>query len=418
MRPLLIILFLGIAAGAQLVHAELGKSCTINPVFDITYGQCGSIDLDKVLSEYGSLIYIKADDHGFYSIGIDKTGPDNLGIAYNQIVISRHLNNGKRDLSFNSGLGLRVDLPNTYGFSQGARVPSVEVDRDGRLIFLARGFVGSGGITIIRVNRSGQIDETLQSRILYTPILESPKILVSEHSRQIYVVNGDFYDRDSYSVNSFHEDGSSNPNFGDHGTVKLDIERATRSWAHLDSLVLQNSNLLILDRSLKFPKKLARLTELNIQGKIVKAVEVDITHYFIGESSPKLILVPNGKLLVLSGDRDKFDVARYLQDGKLDVTFGDAGHIEVPKFTPYGLGEARVDPLGRIYIIADWHKNNYKARVIRFLENGAQDLSFNSGKELQIEEIAYRGTVLDFVGYFGSDYRPLVSFSGKYSVFK
>ena len=96
-----------------------------------------------------------------------------------------------------------------------------------------------------------------------------------------------------------------------------------------------------------------------------------------GEEAQKIVVMDDGRLIIVAVAGAQIGVARYLPDGAPDATFGTQGHVTLDLGYALGLG---VMADGRIVLAGS---NDFgsaqNVRVIRLLADGALDPSFGTG---------------------------------------
>jgi len=92
---------------------------------------------------------------------------------------------------------------------------------------------------------------------------------------------------------------------------------------------------------------------------------------------------PNGKIVVVGDDRERFGVVRYLSDGTLDIAFGGDGIVRTNLTNNADVGEDLViQPNGRIVVVGQAGLNPRFA-LVRYMPDGSRDPAFGDrGKVL------------------------------------
>jgi uncharacterized delta-60 repeat protein len=102
------------------------------------------------------------------------------------------------------------------------------------------------------------------------------------------------------------------------------------------------------------------------------------TATYSGDDTAYEVLVqPDGKIVATGRGKD-FTVVRYLPDGRLDPAFGRGGTVttKVGTLGVRGAGAAALQPDGRIIVAGGSHAAGDDFTLVRYLSNGALDLSF------------------------------------------
>lgn len=123
------------------------------------------------------------------------------------------------------------------------------------------------------------------------------------------------------------------------------------------------------------------------------------------------ILLPTGKILGVGSSKDfKLFLARLNSDGSIDTSFGDNGqriYSNLNISVHFGQYISQILPDNRFVLAFDGSLNE-NSMLLRFMENGDIDPSFNGGQPLAVPTLpdASKFTVQDVVAL--SDYRMLV----------
>ncbi|MBD0349394.1 MAG: hypothetical protein ICV59_09600, partial [Thermoleophilia bacterium] len=180
---------------------------------------------------------------------------------------------------------------------------------------------GTGGIVRTSIGGSSVADDAVVQR-------DGRMIVVGCAGAQAHDCGGDL------ALARYQPDGSLDPAFGEHGIVRTGFGPRTEG----------NANAVALQ----------------VDGRIVVA----------------------GGLFSTASPRYEFLIARYLPDGTLDASFGDAGVVRLPSSDIAGseLDEVVVDRAGRIVVAgaAIFSRTSDGVRVIRLRPDGGRDRNFGS----------------------------------------
>lgn len=186
---------------------------------------------------------------------------------------------------------------------------------------------------------------------------------------------------DAFAIARFNPSGIADPGFGTDGSIVADIREGNDLIS--DVLILPD-NMIIVAGSSCSDFIVAKYLENGITDRSFGNQGITVTSINQSESIVSAIcLQPDGKLVVagsfLDGDNFDFAVVRYNSDGQLDRTFGNAG-IAV---TSLSSGDDKVFDIalqkdGKIVVGGSaYNGRSDDFAVVRFLPDGSPDHSFS-----------------------------------------
>jgi uncharacterized delta-60 repeat protein len=239
---------------------------------------------------------------------------------------------------------------------------------------------------LIRFNTNGTVDSTFgvngsvitdignNADVLNSINIQSDgKILVSGSS----FVTGAAY---NFAVVRYNIDGSLDNSFGNGGIVTNDIGGNDRPF----SMAIQNDGKIILAGRSTIPQSNFAIVRYNINGTLDNTFDSDgILYYDFGGTSAasELAIQSDGKIVVcgrayLSGNNN-IGIIRVNTDGSLDNSFGNSGvAIQLANITPYDM---KIQTDGKLVVLgAGDNGSDLDINILRFLSNGTLDNTFGN----------------------------------------
>ncbi len=315
---------LGLLAGSSGVFGQTG-------ILDITFGVGGAVFTDIASGgDYGNAVALQPDGK------IIVAGYANIGFHIH-ITVVRYEANGPLDTTFSADGIVVAAIDTTNDLAT-----SVALQPDGKILVAGVSYSDSSSvIAVLRFTSNGSLDTTFDSDgIVLTDIGpggETGNAIVIQPDGGILVAGGSYNGSDvDFAVVRYLQDGSLDDSFGVEGVVTTDLSSGS-DWA--SAMVLQTD------------------------GKI---------------------LVAGNK----SGPNFNFAVARYFQDGSLDVDFGSGG-ITAVSFTS---GSERCFAMalqldGKILLaggtdLGQGIDSHSDFGIVRLNANGSLDYTFDSDGKL------------------------------------
>ena len=268
-------------------------------------------------------------------------------LYFQRIALARYKPNGHLDKSFGNGGEVRARFSR---FDAGAR--AVAIDSRGRIVVAGFGPGNSWGLARFKPN--GKLDRSFGQNgteiTLFTDYDVAESIAIDSQGR---IVAGGFAKRD-LGLARYEPNGHLDPSFGDGGKVRTNFP----GLASADSIAIDS------------------------QDRIVAAVD---------SKEP--------------GNVRRFTVARYLEDGSLDDSFGSSGEVTTDFGGHSVAQDVALDENGRVVVAgraaSPGHRKFALARYLpggeldpAFSHDGKAITTFGSGKEAQ----GANGTAIDHRG--------------------
>lgn len=419
-RPRLLSLLLVLASSLVAFGVGAGAADAADGDLDASFGNGGQLNsdptaftespADAVLDPQGRMVVVFS--------GFPKE-------AANRAFVARYLANGEIDGSFGSG-GV-TEIPwTTTNESQGPA--GVAIDGQGRIVVGGdavkgvRGFdiaaarllpggtldpsFGEGGVVTIDVPGDGfDVGESVAVDSL-------GRVLVAGRA----IKTGGPTPQSSMTVVRWTEAGVPDPTFGEKGIAKVNVAGLPQAGA--STLALDGSGRLVVGGSAGDEKGsspiVARLLDDGSLDPSFGGGGIVPVNFRIGSSSSVDSLVLDGEKIVVTGDfKDEstrgLGVGRLLPNGAADVSFAGSGTTTVTLAGADVFANAlALDPAGRL-IVGGLVQESLAANaaLFRFTSAGASDPTFGNGGVARAS----------FGAAFSLGVTPLVDSSGRYLLF-
>lgn len=175
--------------------------------------------------------------------------------------------------------------------------------------------------------------------------------------------------------------GALDPSFSNDGTTQVSFP-FFNSFAGADDLLLQPDGRLVLVGgvdSFMFGRFFA-LARLNVDGSPDPSFgsQGQLTTAFPGPAwAVAGLLQPDGRIIAVGNSGTDLAAARYNVDGTLDPTFGTAGQLTLPLPQAFTVGDAALQPDGKLVIAGSYGPGPFDFGLVRLLPSGAVDPSFD-----------------------------------------
>jgi uncharacterized delta-60 repeat protein len=335
----------------------------------------GIVALDLKQSELGNAVRIQADGKILLA-GVRGSG---LNSYY---YVARFKSDGSLDLSFN-GTGTVL----TTKFAAPSEKTSIHIQPDGKIILGGNGFV--------RIDSNGKIDQGFEINskfVVYSTAQQSDGkfVLAGYGSNTLPGVEKDDYNS---MITRFNANGGVDLSLNKTGYLELNLGKNDT----IAAMVPQADGQLLLGCRINNEPTLVRVNSdgkldstFGVGGKAtlvvsdLKALSVDI-----------IKLQNDGKILVAGIEAGKGYLARFLPNGKLDLSFGGTGHVYLDG-TSYMLdwiepSALEVQADGKIILAggAGYPKDAFVA--IRISSDGKLDKTFNQTGTLRLDDTEVLG---------------------------
>ena len=207
-------------------------------------------------------------------------------------------------------------------------------------------------------------------------------IAVQPNGKIVIVGESDQGSSRDFAVLRYNTNGTLDTTFSEDGKVTTDIGNETEDIA--ESVAVQSDGkIVVVGRS--FGEFV--VVRYNSDGSLDNTFGGDgIVTTILGVSAnAKSVVIHNGKIIVAGdssqiGSRD-FSVARYLEDGSLDTTFGTGGIVttDIGNNTPESAFSVAVQSDGRIIVVGETNQVDFvwDFAVVRYNTDGSLDTSFS-----------------------------------------
>lgn len=274
----------------------------------------------------------------------------------------------------------------------GGTCSAMAIQPDGKILIGGRGGedVYNSGYCIVRFNTNGTVDSSfgINGKIItiYGGSIQSIVVLPDGK-----ILAGGFLG--TVMLAKYLPNGTLDSSFGTNGLLQPQFDGIRYSYCY--ALKLQEDGKIVMAGNVNGTNALtARFFANGIfdSGFAQKGYTILPSAYIAFD----LALQPDGKILIagqgLNGNN--FLVARYLNDGRLDTQFGNAGivHTDITDMSEY-LSSITLQTDGKIVVAGRYdynsqYINNFKTAVIRYNIDGSADNSFgtNAIANLQFDD--------------------------------
>ncbi|MBF0213325.1 MAG: hypothetical protein HQM00_07140 [Magnetococcales bacterium] len=313
-----------------------------------------------------------------------------VGHAGSGFTLLRLNTNGSLDTSFGSQhTGIVSSDLMASSSSELGRAGSVAVLEGGEI--LVAGAVnysyGTGTSAMVRYDASGMIDSSFGNNgISLAPLtgysgpvlmntgvipLSDGKILQSGRVTTGFTENLDFIGK-SYLLR-YHANGNLDTSFSGDGQVIADLYPGA-------GMVVQPDGKIVMAGAWNWDVCLMRLTPdgaldstFGDNGKVTTDI-----HNYGGDTSIGIALQPDGKMVVTgysyANSNARIFLARYHNNGTLDLNFGDAGRVITSRPGSLRAGGLAVQADGKILVAGDYDGD---FALLRYNSDGSPDMTFD-----------------------------------------
>ena len=264
----------------------------------------------------------------------------------------------------------------TTAFPGGSYANAVVVQTDAKIVVV--GAVGDH-VAVARYQPNGSLDPDFGTDGLVTTQLsgeggwdEARAVAIQRNGK--IVVAGD--DRGRFGVIRYRSDGTLDPGFGGDGIVRTNV---TRSSDIAEDLVIQpNGRIVVVGQAGLNPKfALVRYRRDGTRDPSFGHLGKVLTSFGSWASPRAVALQPDGRIVV-AGAAGGLALARYRLNGTLDPNFGDGGKVTgwdvgSPPWAIFASSMA-IQPDGRILAGGDY--GIFELGLARFLQDGRLDPTF------------------------------------------
>jgi uncharacterized delta-60 repeat protein len=301
-----------------------------------------------------------------------------------RFVVARWEANGFEDDSFGYEGQVTRNLTRRWDAAWGVAVQS-----DGKIVVAGDAGFGAGNskFGIVRFNPDGTRDRDYGSVITdFTRNDDSVAAAAIEPDDDLVVVGAiNASGRDPrIAVARYRADGTLDPGFGAGGLARANPSRHM-DWANAVA-IQPDGRIVVAGLASRRTVRIAVLRFLpdGSPDPSFGGDGVTLTRVGDGASAQAVAVLPDGRILVAGGysrgRRTGFAVMRYLEDGRLDPTFGGDGIVTTtfPDADAHGWGLA-VQPDGKAVVVGTVLRDGRRNRVtglVRYRTDGTRDTSF------------------------------------------
>lgn len=251
--------------------------------------------------------------------------------TYSGFAIARYTSSGKLDPTF--GRNGRVV---TYFGSRGASAQAVAIQANGRIVAVGRGDAGSrSGFALARYTRQGRLDRRFGRG---GKVLTNFGVRGSAGANAVAIqpdgriaVAGDLFrgSRTDFALARYNVDGTLDQRFGNRGRI---VARVGDADSYPSTLVVQKDGKLVVGGSAYLaPAAAVALVRFSAEGALDPGFGRGGT-VVTNAGSGSALAIQRDRKLVMAGTgsgriRGEFALARFLEDGSLDESFGRDGKL-------------------------------------------------------------------------------------------
>ena len=313
-----------------------------------------------------------------------------------QLTVMRHLANGSPDLSFG------IDGIVNHDVEMAFAIPDIKEDVEGRVYVYTPTFEK---LFVHRLNPDGSLDNkfgndgTVELEILPFGDGEGPARLAVQEDGKIVIAGRD--DNDQIAVIRLLENGRNDRRFGNRGVAAFDLAQTDDGSGRVVSL-REDGTIMVAGTSRTavgtnqngntvYQQDFV-LMSLSGEGETQNAFSSDgvVLERFelarpTSESGQQIALQSDGKIIVGSQHFDAnsdFLISRFLPNGQLDVSFGDAGFVAVDMGEHESLEDLIVTADDKIVAMGSYRNVNgsgvSQMLAVRLNADGTTDGSFGT----------------------------------------
>ena len=298
--------------------------------------------------------------------------------AHSRFALTRFRADGRLDRSFGSG----GTVTTTIG--RGSAVEALVLQPDGKLV--AAGYSGTGGssrFALARYEGNGRLDPSFGNRGTVTTAVGkgavAQALLLQRDGKLVAAGSSGSSPSRRLALARYDRNGRLDPGFGTAGTVTTAVGKDSAAQA----LLLQPDGKLVAaghgGRLHAFTFALARYDGNGRLDPSFGSGGTVTTPIADSAGAAALALQPGGKLVVAgsgyySPDIDRFALARYGGNGRLDTSFGSGGTVTTAIGKYAGAAALVVQPDGKL-VAAGYRGDgrNFTFALVRYDENGRLD---------------------------------------------
>jgi len=200
--------------------------------------------------------------------------------------------------------------------------------------------------------------------------------------------------RSSFALVRYNSDGSLDTSFGGDGKVTTHAA-AQSTWDQASDVVLLADGRIVVVGSSDNRFALARF---NSDGSLDVTFGGDgtvVTRFSPGsrDAAAAAAIQPDGRLMVVGGSEDRFALARYTASGQLDPSFGGDGKVTTrfPRSIQSWISDVALRPDGRILVSGwSWESENLaRFALARYHADGSLDASFGESGRVTTQFAAH-----------------------------
>ncbi|MFO1438783.1 MAG: choice-of-anchor D domain-containing protein [Verrucomicrobiaceae bacterium] len=334
-------------------------------------------------SDYGLAMTIQPDQK------IIAAGYIYQGVT-DDVTAARFLPDGTLDNSYGTG-GKTITRVSTST----DRAYGVAVQPDGKIVFGGHSFISNDDFMVMRQNADGTPDTSFGNNGSATTTIGASTdigraLLLQNDGRIVlagYSSNGS---NDDYAIARYNADGSLDGTFGTGGKVTT---TATVGTDRLYAIAAYSGGRILVAGETRNAGNTSTdfgLARYNANGTLDTSFGtsglVTLTPASNSEYVYALQVLPDGKILAAGEANSDAAIVRLNANGSYDPAFGSGGKTIVPVLastdTIYGIAlqpDGKILATGRTY-----NGTSYDIAVLRFLENGLLDSSFDGDGKLVI----------------------------------
>lgn len=188
-----------------------------------------------------------------------------------------------------------------------------------------------------------------------------------------------------FSTNAYSLPGTIDPRFGNNGWVVQSVFADGSSILDLEKT--SDGKILALGNS-GFQFAVARFHDNGILDLSFGQSGISIVTFTTLMVATKLLVQADGKILVLGDRNGDFSITRLNQDGSLDTNFGTSGSTKINVGPNGATGDLAYNGYelanGNLVIVGSANTQYNGIGIIRLLPNGTLDTNFGAGGKVQV----------------------------------
>ncbi|MFC1779993.1 putative Ig domain-containing protein, partial [Thermodesulfobacteriota bacterium] len=311
---------------------------------------------------------------------------------YQDFALVRYNSDGSLDTSFSGDGRVNTDFASSDDYGQ-----SVALQPDGKILVAGYSFIDDyADFALARYNTDGSLDTSFSGDGKVTTDFASSSdygrsVALQPDGKILVAGSGYIDDYADFALARYNSDGSLDTSFSGDGKVLTKFGNAHDSGFSV--VVQDDGKILVAGSSNTSPYNSFALARYNTDGSLDTSFSgdgklTDKIAGFISSSAYSISLQSDGKILVAgnssNGNDTNFAMARYNENGTLDISFSSGGGVSFDFGTKYAISrQVVVQNDGKILLAGESRFSddyNMSFALARFNPDGNFDTTFSTAE--------------------------------------